>query len=96
MLYGDPQFTGILVFMPERHYADPDMGVRLYHDMHTGKWWWETQVCWFSFFRLSITDQLKRKMLNEKRLERLSSQSSCHPIKHLLHYLEIRLRILSI
>lgn len=44
-LYGDPQFSQILVFAPERHYADPDMNVRLFHDMHTGKWWWETQVC---------------------------------------------------
>ncbi|KAI9459823.1 hypothetical protein F5148DRAFT_1369306 [Russula earlei] len=41
VIAGDPQFTGILVFTPEQHYADPDMGVRLYHDMHTRKWWWE-------------------------------------------------------
>ncbi|KAI9457386.1 hypothetical protein F5148DRAFT_1151183 [Russula earlei] len=43
VLYSDPQFTGILVFTLEQHYANPDMGIRLYHDMHTGKWWWETQ-----------------------------------------------------
>ncbi|KAJ7248067.1 hypothetical protein C8J57DRAFT_1522618 [Mycena rebaudengoi] len=28
---------------PERHYADEDHTMRLYHDMHTGKWWWATQ-----------------------------------------------------
>ncbi|RDX49827.1 hypothetical protein OH76DRAFT_1350331 [Lentinus brumalis] len=38
-LYGDPEFAGILVFTPERHYADPDQTVRVYFDMHTGRWW---------------------------------------------------------
>jgi hypothetical protein len=33
------------VFKPERHYADADKTVRLFHDMHTGRWWWGTQVC---------------------------------------------------
>ncbi|KAH9911538.1 uncharacterized protein BXZ73DRAFT_93357 [Epithele typhae] len=42
-LYGDPEFTGLLVFKPEKHYADPDHNIRVYFDMHTGKWWWETQ-----------------------------------------------------
>ncbi|KAI0704544.1 hypothetical protein C8Q76DRAFT_630995 [Earliella scabrosa] len=42
-LYGDPEFTGILVFTPERHYADPDHTIRVYFDMHTGRWWWDTQ-----------------------------------------------------
>ncbi|KAI1797995.1 hypothetical protein LXA43DRAFT_875754 [Ganoderma leucocontextum] len=42
-LYGDPEFTGILAFTPERHYTDPDHTVRVYFDMHTGRWWWETQ-----------------------------------------------------
>ncbi|KAI1781775.1 hypothetical protein LXA43DRAFT_977924 [Ganoderma leucocontextum] len=42
-LYGDPEFAGILVFTPERHYADPDHTIRVYFDMHTGRWWWETQ-----------------------------------------------------
>ena len=44
-LYGDPEFNGILVFKPERHYADPDFTIRVYFDMHTGWWWWDTQVC---------------------------------------------------
>ncbi len=43
-LFGDPEFAPYLVFVPERHYADEDKTVRLYHDMHTGKWWWSTQV----------------------------------------------------
>ena len=43
-LYGDPEFADILVFSPEKHYADPEHQTRVYFDLHTGKWWWETQV----------------------------------------------------
>ncbi|KAG1810188.1 uncharacterized protein HD556DRAFT_1428325 [Suillus plorans] len=42
-LYGDPDFARYLAFAPERHYSDKDKTVRLFHDMHTGKWWWDTQ-----------------------------------------------------
>ncbi|KAG0693995.1 hypothetical protein DFH29DRAFT_985378 [Suillus ampliporus] len=42
-LYGDPDFTRYLAFAPERHYTDKDETVHLFHDMHTGKWWWDTQ-----------------------------------------------------
>ncbi|KAJ7750298.1 hypothetical protein B0H16DRAFT_1843487 [Mycena metata] len=42
-LYGDPEFAAHLKVAPERHYADEDQTIRLYHDMHTGKWWWATQ-----------------------------------------------------
>lgn len=49
-LFGDPEFAPYLVFAPERHYADKDRTIRLYHDMHTGKWWWETQVHIYDVF----------------------------------------------
>ncbi|KAG2031147.1 hypothetical protein BDR03DRAFT_994793 [Suillus americanus] len=42
-LYSDPDFVRYLVFVPERHYADKDETVHLFHNMHTGKWWWDTQ-----------------------------------------------------
>ncbi|KAG1719407.1 hypothetical protein EDD22DRAFT_963253 [Suillus occidentalis] len=42
-LYGDPDFAKYLAFAPERHYSDEDETIRLFHDMHTGKWWWDTQ-----------------------------------------------------
>ncbi|KAG2145801.1 hypothetical protein DEU56DRAFT_971548 [Suillus clintonianus] len=42
-LYDDPDFADFLIFAPERHYADEEQTVRLFHDMHTGKWWWDTQ-----------------------------------------------------
>ncbi|KAH7904180.1 hypothetical protein BJ138DRAFT_1107047 [Hygrophoropsis aurantiaca] len=42
-LYGDPELAQYLVFKPERHYTDANMTMRMYHDMHTGRWWWDTQ-----------------------------------------------------
>ncbi|KAG2055202.1 hypothetical protein BDR06DRAFT_989180 [Suillus hirtellus] len=42
-LYGDLDFVDYLVFAPECHYTDDDETVQLYSDMHTGKWWWNTQ-----------------------------------------------------
>ncbi|KAJ3567978.1 hypothetical protein NP233_g6016 [Leucocoprinus birnbaumii] len=42
-LWRDPQFANDLIVEPERHYVDEDETVRMYHDMHTGKWWWNTQ-----------------------------------------------------
>ncbi|KAG1838687.1 hypothetical protein F4604DRAFT_1885397 [Suillus subluteus] len=42
-LFSDPNFADFLVFAPERHYANEDETVQLYHEMHTGKWWWNSQ-----------------------------------------------------
>lgn len=44
-LWGDPDFTPHLILEPERHYADDDHTTRIFHEMHTGKWWWAKQVC---------------------------------------------------
>ncbi|KIL55290.1 hypothetical protein M378DRAFT_49930, partial [Amanita muscaria Koide BX008] len=44
-LYGDPAFTRYLILRPERHYKlSGDQWSRVYHDMHTGNWWWEIQI----------------------------------------------------
>ncbi|KAJ3898941.1 hypothetical protein F5879DRAFT_1063908 [Lentinula edodes] len=42
-LYGNPEHSQYLCFAPERHYADPDRTMHLYHDFNTGRWWWDTQ-----------------------------------------------------
>ncbi|KAI0683789.1 hypothetical protein BC835DRAFT_1524119 [Cytidiella melzeri] len=42
-IFGNPNFTPYLVFAPEKHYTDPEKTRRMYHDMHTGRWWWATQ-----------------------------------------------------
>ena len=52
-LWGDPDFADDLIVEPERLYADEDMGIRIYHEMNTGKWWWDTQVRFF--FRWTLT-----------------------------------------
>lgn len=44
-LYGDPEFTSHLIHKPERHYKRlGQQQVRVFHDMHTGSWWWGVQV----------------------------------------------------
>ncbi|KAJ7061787.1 hypothetical protein C8F01DRAFT_1013173 [Mycena amicta] len=42
-LFADTNFSPYLVFRPERHYTDTDKTIRLFHEMHTGRWWWSTQ-----------------------------------------------------
>ncbi|THU84840.1 hypothetical protein K435DRAFT_822599 [Dendrothele bispora CBS 962.96] len=42
-LYGSPEHAQYLCIAPERHYSNANMNCRLYHDIHTGKWWWDTQ-----------------------------------------------------
>ncbi|KAJ7940032.1 hypothetical protein B0H13DRAFT_2226250 [Mycena leptocephala] len=43
-LWGDSEFAPYLFVAPERHYIDKDQTIRMYHNMHTGKWWWSTQA----------------------------------------------------
>lgn len=43
-LWADPEFSPILILLPERCYADADKTIRAYFDIHTGTWWWATQV----------------------------------------------------
>ncbi|KAN0140650.1 hypothetical protein V8E53_001477 [Lactarius tabidus] len=42
-LFADPTFTPYLHLAPEKHYTDDTKDTWMYHDMHTGKWWWATQ-----------------------------------------------------
>jgi hypothetical protein len=44
-LYGDPKFADSMIFKPERHYDQHNTHQQHYHDLHTGEWWWKTQVC---------------------------------------------------
>jgi uncharacterized protein YigE (DUF2233 family) len=43
-LYGDGDFAKDLLFKLERHYRRKDRNQRVYHNMHTGEWWWQVQV----------------------------------------------------
>lgn len=44
-LFGNPDFAQYLVFLPEKHYLEGTDGkrIRIYHDMHTGNWWFTVQ-----------------------------------------------------
>ncbi|KAL0570267.1 hypothetical protein V5O48_011694 [Marasmius crinis-equi] len=42
-LWGDPDLSTYLIMCPERHYTDHTRQKRLFHSMHTGRWWWATQ-----------------------------------------------------
>ena len=43
-LWRDPELTPHLIVKPEQHYMDGTTTVWMFHNMHTGKWWWEMQV----------------------------------------------------
>jgi hypothetical protein len=46
-LYGDPEFASFLKFRPEKHFTTSEQNgqeSRQYHEMHTAKWWWKTQI----------------------------------------------------
>ncbi|KAH9015128.1 hypothetical protein EDB83DRAFT_2232775 [Lactarius deliciosus] len=42
-LFGDPRYSGRLVFAPERHYRDAGCTTQVFGEMYTGKWWWSVQ-----------------------------------------------------
>lgn len=45
-LFADPDLTQYLVTAPEKQFTNGGDGrrIQMYHDMHTGNWWWSTQV----------------------------------------------------
>lgn len=60
-LFGAPEFADDLILQPERHYADREEKIRVYHDMHTGTWWWEVQVhTAFFYFICGLNSVLQR------------------------------------
>lgn len=66
-LFGYPEFAPYLKLRPERHYADEDQTIRLFHDMHTGKWWWDTQVRCNELSTLDLEVDIGVKDAIEKR-----------------------------
>ncbi|TFK59907.1 hypothetical protein BDN72DRAFT_905430 [Pluteus cervinus] len=43
-LWADKDLSSSLVFQPVKEFEDDGCSSRIYSDMHTAKWWWETQV----------------------------------------------------
>lgn len=81
-LWGEPDFAHVLVFEPERHSLDEDQKLRLFHDMHTGKWWWGKQVRQMrrsaSFYLNSYMPTRRSSMLSSSVQAPRSSLSSLH------------------
>ena len=44
VLFANPELAQYLVTVLEKHFTDGSDGkrTRIYHDMHTAKWWWST------------------------------------------------------
>ncbi|KAJ3556475.1 hypothetical protein NP233_g11966 [Leucocoprinus birnbaumii] len=43
-LWRNPEYADDLIVEPERQFADEEEQERIYHDMHTGDWWWRMQT----------------------------------------------------
>ena len=84
-LMGNPMFKDVLKYAPEKAYLDPEgRKCRIYDEMWSADWWWETQVSnvVFGIFREGLTWVIIRK--NYRSVQQ-SHQSSCPPIKHNFH-----------
>jgi hypothetical protein len=44
-LLGNPAFRDNISYIPERVYNDKAGSTRVYDEMWTADWWWDTQVC---------------------------------------------------
>ena len=43
-LMGNPMFKNSLEYAPQKHFMDEEGTNRVYDEMWTGDWWWDTQV----------------------------------------------------
>jgi hypothetical protein len=43
-LLGNPAFRDVLKYAPERHFMDEEGNNRMFDEMWTADWWWNTQV----------------------------------------------------
>ena len=41
---GNPLYKESLEYAPQRHYMDEEGNIRVFEEMWTGDWWWNTQV----------------------------------------------------
>ncbi|KAG2124977.1 hypothetical protein BD769DRAFT_1358565 [Suillus cothurnatus] len=86
-LYSDPEFSQHLNYAPERHYVDADKTIRMYHDIHTGKWWWSTQVTWILLAYLPTS---KLNHITNKAARRRTATNLFHAcLRHILEPLKV-------
>ncbi|KAG1773500.1 hypothetical protein EDD22DRAFT_976106 [Suillus occidentalis] len=82
-LYGDPEFAPYLVFVPEQHYTDQDETDRLYHDLHTGKWWWQTQIL-LAYLPTTKLEHITNKSARRQSLTNLFHACMCYVVEPLV------------
>ena len=41
---GNPVFENSLEYAPQKQYMDKEGNIRVFDEMWTGDWWWNTQV----------------------------------------------------
>lgn len=68
-LMGNPAFKNHLKYAPERRYEDSEGKTRVYDEMWTGTWWWDTQV------KISSSKTFQAYQLSEKVACRFNSCS---------------------
>jgi hypothetical protein len=45
-LIGNPMFAQHMHYAPQKVFTDETKEEAIFNEMHTGEWWWETQVCY--------------------------------------------------
>ncbi|PPQ85738.1 hypothetical protein CVT24_001926, partial [Panaeolus cyanescens] len=75
-IWGDPDFVDDLILQPERHYADDGKSKRMYYEMHTGRWWWTTQVSSHAFSVLRNSAQPAVSLV-QKAIEKRMNRTHC-------------------
>lgn len=78
-LMGNEALRDALQYAPERAYTDREGRNRVYDEMWTASWWWDTQVCASETTVKQISHPLIRKSYPlDQRLRRSSFQLTKH------------------
>lgn len=51
-LISNPAFQSVISYVPERAHTDEARTNRIYDEMWTADWWWDTQVCNFYCYKI--------------------------------------------
>ena len=73
-LMGNPMFKDSLEYAPQKHFMDEEGTNRVYDEMWTGDWWWDTQV------KLPSTCNSERELMEHFIEEKVTSRvNHCSP-----------------
>ena len=68
-LMGNPIFKESLEYAPQKHFTDEEGNNRVFDEMWTGDWWWNTQVK--LLFTYNSEHELTRDFIKEKVTNRV-------------------------